>query len=151
MRHQEDRQSTKATSSLFPIEMIAKLGRIQYNAQQNREQLQNLTMGVTINNESTTTEPPPKKGQQPKPLEGVLNAFDWYPIFALDSAVVEEQKMLILFIGDNINVNMGLTFKIIALAVSYYSALVIYVRKLPLGACSIRACSISKLRKWIRS
>ena len=30
------------------------------------------------------------------------------------------------------------------------SALVIYVSKLPLGACSIRACSISKLRKWIR-
>ena len=29
------------------------------------------------------------------------------------------------------------------------SALVIYVSKLPLGACSIRACSISKLRKWI--
>ena len=27
------------------------------------------------------------------------------------------------------------------------SALVIYVSKLPLGACSIRACSISKLRK----
>ena len=30
------------------------------------------------------------------------------------------------------------------------SALVIYVSKLPLGARSIRACSISKLRKWIR-
>ena len=30
------------------------------------------------------------------------------------------------------------------------SALVIYVSKLPLGACLIRACSISKLRKWIR-
>ena len=29
-------------------------------------------------------------------------------------------------------------------------ALVIYVSKLPLGACSIRVCSISKLRKWIR-
>ena len=29
------------------------------------------------------------------------------------------------------------------------TALVIYVSKLPLGACSIRACSISKLRKWI--
>ena len=27
------------------------------------------------------------------------------------------------------------------------SAMVIYVSKLPLGACSIRACSISKLRK----
>ena len=31
----------------------------QSNAQQNIEQLQNPTIGVTINNESTTTEPPP--------------------------------------------------------------------------------------------
>ena len=30
------------------------------------------------------------------------------------------------------------------------SALEIYVSKPPLGACLIRACSISKLRKWIR-
>ena len=29
------------------------------NVQQNMEQIHNLTMGVTINNESTTTEPPP--------------------------------------------------------------------------------------------
>ena len=57
-RHQEDKQS-KATSSLFPIKMIAKLEWRQSNAQQNREQPQNPTMGVTINNESTTTEPPP--------------------------------------------------------------------------------------------
>ena len=52
-RHQEDIQS-KATSSLFPIEMIAKLEWTQSNAQQNIEQLQNPTMGVAINNESTT-------------------------------------------------------------------------------------------------
>ena len=39
--------------------MIAKLEWIQSNAQQNIEQLQNPTMGVTIKNESTTTEPPP--------------------------------------------------------------------------------------------
>ena len=70
--------------------MIAKLEWTQSNAQQNVEQLQNRTMGVTINNESTTTEPPPKGGQQPKPLWG-LNAFYWYQIFALDSAVVEAQ------------------------------------------------------------
>ena len=38
--------------------MIAKLEWTQSNAQQNIEQLQNPTMGVTINNESTTTEPP---------------------------------------------------------------------------------------------
>ena len=49
-------------------------------------------MGVTINKKSTTTEPPPSNGQQPKPLGG-LNAFYWYQIFALDSAVVEVQEM----------------------------------------------------------
>ena len=54
-RHQKDKQS-KATSSLFPIEMIAKLEWTQVNLQQNIEHLQSPTMGVTINNESTTTE-----------------------------------------------------------------------------------------------
>ena len=49
-------------------------------------------MGVTINKKSTTTEPPPLNGQQPKPPGG-LNAFYWYRIFALDSAVVEVQEM----------------------------------------------------------
>ena len=59
IRHQEDKQR-KATSSLFPVEMISKLERAQRKAQQNIEQLQNHpTMGVTINNESTTTEPLP--------------------------------------------------------------------------------------------
>ena len=58
MRHQEDKQS-KATSSLFPTEMIANLEWTQSNAQHNIEQLQNPKMRVTINNESITTEPPP--------------------------------------------------------------------------------------------
>ena len=40
-----------ATSSLFSIEMIVKLEWKQSNAQQNIEQLQNPTMGVTIDNE----------------------------------------------------------------------------------------------------
>ena len=44
--------------ALFPIKMIAKLQWTQSN-EQNIEQLQNPTIGVTINNESTTTEPPP--------------------------------------------------------------------------------------------
>ena len=57
-RHQEDKLS-KATSSLFPIKMIAILERTQSNVQQNIEQLQTPTMGVTINKKSTTTEPPP--------------------------------------------------------------------------------------------
>ena len=48
--------------------MIAKLETTQSIAQQNKEQLQNPTMGVTINNESTTKEPPPQNGQQPKSL-----------------------------------------------------------------------------------
>ena len=61
-------RQSKATSSLFPIKMIAKLEWTQSNAQQNIERLQNPTMGVLINNESTTTEPPPKNGKQPKPL-----------------------------------------------------------------------------------
>ena len=77
--------------------MIAKLEGAQSNVQQNIEQLQTHTMGVTINNKSTKTEPPPKNGQQPKHRGGGggggLNAFYWYQIFALDSAVVEVQEM----------------------------------------------------------
>ena len=57
-RHQEDKLS-KATSSLFPIKMIAMLERTKSNVQQNIEQLQTPTMGVTINKKSTTTEAPP--------------------------------------------------------------------------------------------
>ena len=56
--HQEDKQS-KATSSLFPIAMIAKLEWKQSNAQQNIEQLQNPTIFCSnkqqrINNNRTT-------------------------------------------------------------------------------------------------
>ena len=68
------------------------------HGQQNLEQLQIPTMGATVNNESTTTESPPQNGQQPKPLGG-LNAFYWYQIFALDSAVVKAQTMLSLHGG----------------------------------------------------
>ena len=53
------RQLSKATSSLFSIKMIAILKWTQSNIQQNIEQLQTPTMGVTINKKSTTTEPPP--------------------------------------------------------------------------------------------
>ena len=51
-------------------------------------------MGIIIKKKSTqqSTEPPPWNGQQPKPPGG-LNAFYWYQIFALDSAVVEVQEM----------------------------------------------------------
>ena len=54
----EDKQC-KATSSLIPIKMIAKLERTQSNVQQNIEQTHNPTMGATINNESTTSDQPP--------------------------------------------------------------------------------------------
>ena len=56
-RHQEDKLS-KATGSLFPFKIIAKLEWTQRNAQQNIKQLQNPTMGETNNNESTTTTEP---------------------------------------------------------------------------------------------
>ena len=45
MRHQEDKQN-KAISSLFPMDMIAKLDLTQSNVHQNIEQLQNPTMVV---------------------------------------------------------------------------------------------------------
>ena len=96
-RHQEDKLS-KITSSLFPIKIFAKIEGSYSNVHQNIKELQTPTMGInnksTINNKSRTTETPPKNGQQPKPLGGGgLNAFYWYQIFALDSAVVEVQEM----------------------------------------------------------
>ena len=48
--------------------MIAKLEWTQSSTQQNIEQLQDPKLGVAINNESTTTEPPPQNGQQLKPV-----------------------------------------------------------------------------------
>ena len=57
-RHQDGKLG-KETSFLFPIKISAKPEWAQSNAQQNIEQLQNPTMGETINNDSTTTEPPP--------------------------------------------------------------------------------------------
>ena len=83
----DTRKTNKAKqSTLFIIKIIAKPECSQSNAQQNIEQLQNPTLGVTLNNESTTTV---------KATVGVggLNAFYWYQIFALDSAVVEAARM----------------------------------------------------------
>ena len=57
--HETQERQTKQSNQIFLIEMIAKLEWTQSNAQQNLEQLQNPTMGVTICSESTTTEPPP--------------------------------------------------------------------------------------------
>ena len=50
-RHQEDKQR-KATSSLFPTKIIAKLEMTHNNVQQNMEQTQNPTMGA----QSTTNQ-----------------------------------------------------------------------------------------------
>ena len=49
---------SKATSSLFPIKMIAKLLRTQSNAQHNMN-TRDHKMGATINDESTEIEPSP--------------------------------------------------------------------------------------------
>ena len=50
------RQINKATSSLFPIKMIAMLEWTQSNTPKHRT-LQTATMGVTINKKSTAIEP----------------------------------------------------------------------------------------------
>ena len=62
------RQTKQSNQLSLPHGDDCKLERTQKNAQQNIEQLQNPTMGVTINNESNTTEQLPQKGPQPKPL-----------------------------------------------------------------------------------
>ena len=82
----------KQSAPPLPTKMIAILEWTQSNVQQNTEQSQTPTMGVTINKKSTTTEPPPQNGQQPKPPEGP-NAPHWHQIIAPDSAVVEVQEM----------------------------------------------------------
>ena len=51
--------------------------------------------GITINSESTTTEPLLRTDSSLS-HQGVLNAFYLYQIFALDSAVVEVQNMFSL-------------------------------------------------------
>ena len=53
-------------------------------------------MGSTLNNRSTTTEPPPKNGQQPN-HRGVgvyVNASYWGQTFTLDFVVVKTQTCL---------------------------------------------------------
>ena len=91
---QDTRKTNKAKQPTLssPIEMIAKIEWTKSDTQQNIEQLRNSTMGVTISNESTTADPLPYNGQQPKPLGEGLNVFYWYQIFALDSAVLEAQN-----------------------------------------------------------
>ena len=51
------RQTKQSNQRSLPHQDDCKLEWRQSNAQQNIDELQNLTMGVTINNESITTEP----------------------------------------------------------------------------------------------
>ena len=71
--------------------MIAKLEWTQSNTQQNIEQLQNITMGVT------TTTNQQQQNHRPRTDRSqihwwVLNAFYWHQIFALEVAVLEAKK-----------------------------------------------------------
>ena len=92
--HETQGRLSKATSSLFPIKMIAKLEWTQSNVQQNIEQLQTPTMGVTINKKvNNRTHLRTDSSLRHGGWRGGLNAFYWYQIFALDSAVVELQEM----------------------------------------------------------
>ena len=54
----QGRQTKQSNHPSFPHHDDCKTRMDTSNAQQNIEQLQNPTMGVTINKESTTTEPP---------------------------------------------------------------------------------------------
>ena len=73
-------QQSRDTRKTNKAKQIAKLEWTQSNAQQNIEQLQNPTMGVTIDNVLTTTEPPPLNSQQLKPLGGGLKCILLVPI-----------------------------------------------------------------------
>ena len=86
-RHQEDKRS-KATYSLFPIEMIEKLEWTQsriitesHNGSNNQQQINN--------DRSIALEQTAPKGTG---VGGGLNEFYRYQIFALCSSVVEAQK-----------------------------------------------------------
>ena len=52
-------------------------------------------MGATRNNESSTTEPPPRADSSLSHVER-LNAFYWYQNFAIDSVVVKTQILFML-------------------------------------------------------
>ena len=58
--HETPGRQTKQSNQLYPpTKTTATPERTQSNIQQNTEQLQTPTMGVTIKKKSTTTEPPP--------------------------------------------------------------------------------------------
>ena len=87
-------KQSKATSPLFPIEMIANLEMdIKYRTTTHRmitESHNGSNNQQRINNNRTTTFE--RTATKATGGGGGLNAFYWYQILALDSAVVEAQK-----------------------------------------------------------
>ena len=89
--HETPRRQTKQRNQLSLSHQDDRKTRMDKgNVQQVIEQLQTPTMGVTINNKSTTTEPPSKNGQQSKPpgVGGGLHVFYWYQILTLYIVIV---------------------------------------------------------------
>ena len=62
------RQSKQSYQLSLLFTMIAKLGRAQSNAYQNKDKRRTSIMRSALNNRSTTRESPPQNGQQPKQL-----------------------------------------------------------------------------------
>ena len=89
--NQEDKLS-KTTSSLFPIKMIAILDghKVTYKKHRTVTDSHYGSNNKQQNHHLRTDSSLSYRG------EGGLNAFYWYQIFALNSAVVEVQEMFIL-------------------------------------------------------
>ena len=82
------RQTKQSNRLSLPHQDDCKLEWIQSNAQQSIKLLQTPTMGVTLTKSQQQQHHRLRTDSLPKPPRG-LNAFYWYQIFALDSAVVE--------------------------------------------------------------
>ena len=87
------RQIKQSNQLSLPIKMIAILEWTYSNAQQSIEQLQTPTMVVTIIKSQQQQNHRLRTDSSLSHRGGGLNAFYWYQIFALDSAVVEVQEM----------------------------------------------------------
>ena len=71
--------------------MIIKLEWTQSNTYLNKDEHRIPHKQWEVHTRSTTTEPSPKNGQQPKLLGGGFNAFYWRQIFALDTVDVKHK------------------------------------------------------------
>ena len=83
--HQEDKQNN-ATSSLFPIEMIAKLEWTQRNTT-TKHRLITESHNGSINQQQTNTNRTLERTSAK--AAGGLNAFYWYQTFTLDYALLK--------------------------------------------------------------